>query len=232
MEAHSFLEQYFLAIGTARLLGFDLKQNFKFPYLAKNLSEFWRRWHISLSTWFRDYVYIPLGGSRKSKPRVILNIFIVFLLSGLWHGANWTFVLWGFIHALFYIPILFFKTERQTLTSHNHIPNIKTILQIGFTFFIVVIAWVFFRAETIMHAFSYLERVFSSSLFTMPQVSKTMIVLLFLYMLVEWFQRQRNHLLDISFIKSKAMRYALYYSIVAVIFYFGGDTKPFIYFQF
>lgn len=217
-----------IAIGTARLLGFDLMKNFNFPYLSRNLSEFWRRWHISLSTWFRDYVYIPLGGSKTSKLKQIRNIFIVFLVSGFWHGANYTFIAWGAFHALLFIPLILRK--KNQILEHKF--NLNTILNIAVTFFLVVIGWVFFRAETMSHAIAYLEIVFSKSLFTVPRVTRLGTLLLFLYIIAEWVQRNRNHLLDISYVKSKAVRYSIYYVLILVILYFAGVTEPFIYFQF
>ena len=172
-----------IAIGSSRLLGFDLMKNFNFPYLSQNMSEFWKRWHISLSSWFRDYIYIPLGGSRVSTRRLILNIVIVFLVSGLWHGANLTFVFWGAIHALFVIPVIVLHKKYKTHTINRPVTIWRQLLNIGATFIMVVLAWVFFRAPTITDAFSYLDIIFSSSLFTMPMVSRSALVFVFLYMI-------------------------------------------------
>jgi len=224
-----------IAIGSARLLGFDLMQNFNSPYLSRNLGEFWRRWHISLSTWFRDYVYIPLGGNKGSQAKWIRNIFIVFLVSGLWHGANWTFIIWGFIHALFFMPLILKKTNanfKDVADEGKIIPSLKTIFQIGSTFLIVLLAWVFFRAENVTHALLYFEGIFSASLFSIPTVSRGLVLFLFIYMIFEWLQRDKKHLLEIDFINSKPLRIAIYYCLVFIIFYFSGDTQPFIYFQF
>ncbi|GEQ87320.1 O-acyltransferase [Patiriisocius marinistellae] len=221
-----------IAIGTSRLMGFDLMKNFNYPYLSQNLSDFWRRWHISLSTWFRDYVYIPLGGSRVSKTRLIVNVFIVFLVSGLWHGANWTFIFWGFIHGLFVIPVILFVKKDVTFPKGKKLPTFKELFNIFTTFLIVVIAWIFFRAETITDAFLYIKTIASPSLITMPNIPRSGILLLFLYMCFEWIQRHRGHILDITFIKSKLMRYAIYYVLVGIILLHAGDLQPFIYFQF
>lgn len=221
-----------IAIGTSRLMGFDLMKNFNYPYLSQNLSDFWRRWHMSLSTWFRDYVYIPLGGSRVSKGRLIINILIVFLVSGLWHGANWTFVIWGFIHGLFVIPVILFVKKDVTFPKGKLLPSFREVFNISATFFIVVVAWVFFRVETVTDAFQYLKTIASPSLMSMPNIPRSGILLLFLYMCFEWMQRHREHVLDIAFIKSKALRYAIYYALVAVILLNAGDLQPFIYFQF
>lgn len=224
-----------IAIGSAKLFGFDLMKNFNMPYLSRNLGEFWRRWHISLSTWFRDYIYIPLGGNKGSKFQVMRNIILVFMVSGLWHGANWTFVIWGLIHALCFLPLII--TERNTkykdVADKNRLfPTLKTFVQISITFLVVVLAWVFFRAENLQHAMQFLNGIFDMSLFSMPQVSRGLILFLFVYLLIEWFQRDKDHLLDIAFIKSKPIRFILYYTLVFIVFYFAGDTQPFIYFQF
>ncbi|WP_369862842.1 MBOAT family protein [Aquimarina sp. Aq107] len=222
-----------IAIGSARLLGFDLKQNFNFPYLSKNLIEFWRRWHISLSTWFRDYVYIALGGNRVSKFRLVFNILVVFLLSGLWHGANLTFIFWGLIHGIILIFTVFINNETKFgvfLQNQNSI--VVDFLRMSITFFIVTIAWVFFRADSITEAFGYLDRIFSSTLFSIPQGNKLFLILLIGYLGIEWFQKKREHLLDIQYISSKSIRYLIYYVTVFVVFYYAGDLQTFIYFQF
>ena len=172
-----------IAIGSSRLLGFDLMKNFNFPYLSQNMSEFWKRWHISLSSWFRDYVYIPLGGSRVSNTRLILNIVIVFLVSGLWHGANLTFVFWGAVHALFVIPVLLMHKKNKSKAPLSPVALWRQLVNIFATFSMVVLAWVFFRAPTISDAFAYLDIIFSSSLFTMPMVSRSALVLIFIYMI-------------------------------------------------
>jgi len=142
-----------IAIGLGRLFGFDLMTNFKFPYLSRDISEFWKRWHISLSTWFRDYLYIPLGGSRVSQKMALRNIFIVFLVSGFWHGANWTFITWGAIHGLLYVPIFLGSKKKQGDSSQIAIFSVMKVL---FTFTIVCLAWVFFRASSLQEAINYL----------------------------------------------------------------------------
>lgn len=147
-----------IAIGTGRLFGFDLMTNFKFPYFSKNIREFWSRWHISLSTWFRDYVYFPLGGSKISRIVTLRNIFIVFLISGFWHGANWTFIVWGAIHAILYVPALYIKKNRSQNSS-----KLKNVISTLLNFSAIALAWIFFRAENISEAFKYLEYIFTSS---------------------------------------------------------------------
>lgn len=156
-----------IAIGTAKLFGIDLMTNFRYPYFSRSIGEFWRRWHISLSTWFRDYLYIPLGGSKVNKAKAIRNVFIVFLVSGLWHGANWTFVCWGLIHALLFIPSFVVGTNRKTYSrwqwpaiSRQNIAGLGRILGV---FLLVMLSWVFFRANSIGDAFAYLGGIFKGS---------------------------------------------------------------------
>lgn len=221
-----------IAIGTAKLMGFDLMRNFKYPYLAQNFSDFWRRWHISLSTWFRDYVYIPLGGSKKGKLRLVLNVLVVFLVSGLWHGANWTFVYWGLVHAIFVIPVILFFKKDMAFSHEKKWPTVGQLIRMSFTFSMVCLAWVFFRAETITDAFGYLDIIFSESLLSRPYVPLSGVLLLFGYMVFEWLQRHKKHILDIAYLPSKPLRYGIYYVVVFCIFYFAGDLQPFIYFQF
>ncbi|WP_067151958.1 MBOAT family O-acyltransferase, partial [Pseudotamlana agarivorans] len=157
-----------IAIGTSRLFGFNLMQNFAFPYFSRDIAEFWRRWHISLSTWFRDYLYIPLGGSKGGTWMKVRNTFIIFLVSGFWHGANWTFIAWGALNALYFLPLLLLKRNRTNLGNVAHgktLPNFKEFFSMLITFGLTVIAWVFFRAENIHHALSYLNNIFSLSFF-------------------------------------------------------------------
>ena len=149
-----------IAIGTSRLFGFNLKQNFNFPYFSRDIAEFWRKWHISLSSWFRDYLYIPLGGSKGSNFNKIRNVFIIFLVSGFWHGANWTFVTWGAINAFYFLPLLILKKNRRhndSISLNRLLPNFKESYQMLRTFFLVAIAWVFFRSENIFNAFDFLQ---------------------------------------------------------------------------
>lgn len=222
-----------IAIGTAKLLGFDLMKNFDMPYLSRNMGEFWRRWHISLSTWFRDYVYIPLGGSKSNSINHFRNILIVFLLSGLWHGANYTFIAWGLVHALFFIPLVLFGKHKVYLNYQNTgvIPSIRTVVQILTTFVLVCLAWVFFRATTITEAFQYLNGIFSASLFETPKVSRILVLGLVCYMIIEWVQRNKEHLLVMPKLP-KVIRYLIYYAIIWAIVYHSATTQPFIYFQF
>lgn len=226
-----------IAIGTARLFGFNLMRNFAFPYFSRDIAEFWRRWHISLSTWFRDYVYIPLGGSKVKKWAVIRNIFIIFIVSGFWHGANWTFIVWGLLNALYFIPLMLTKQNRSNLNDVAEgklLPNLREFIQINVTFLLTTLAWIFFRADSITHAFDYLGGIFSMSLFSLPETRpKFLFILIFLFLAVEWFQRNKQHALEFDTIRiPKMARWTIYYAVVFVIFYYGGEKQEFIYFQF
>ncbi|MGS2725324.1 MBOAT family O-acyltransferase [Psychroserpens sp. BH13MA-6] len=230
-----------IAIGSAKLFGFDFKQNFRVPYFSRNIAEFWRRWHISLSTWFRDYLYIPLGGSRGSKVKSIRNIFIVFIISGLWHGANWTFVFWGFLHALFFLPLFMVNANRKylnTVAKNKLFARPKELMSMLVTFTIVTLAWIFFRADNLTDAIVYFEGLFSPSIWSLPEFigeEKMIISLFFIGVLVvlDWLGRENNHTLEHLNKKfSKPVCYTFYYLMVMIIFLFGVKEQPFIYFQF
>ncbi|MDN3687705.1 MBOAT family O-acyltransferase [Cyclobacterium jeungdonense] len=236
-----------IAIGTARLFGFDLRKNFAFPYFSRDIAEFWRRWHISLSTWFRDYVYIPLGGSKVSKGKTIRNIFVIFIVSGFWHGANWTFLFWGALHAVFYLPLLLAKRNRthttDTVAAGKYLPTIKELVQMGSTFLLTVLAWVFFRADSLSMAFDYLSIIFSMRIFELPisdfwtmNTGNHLLYLFFLiigFVLVEWLQREKNHGLELDTEKvPKPVRWVAYYVIIICCFIMNGVQQEFIYFQF
>lgn len=188
-----------IALGTAKLFGFELITNFKFPYFARDIAEFWRRWHISLSSWFRDYLYIPLGGSRVGKLKAVRNTFIIFLVSGFWHGANWTYIVWGGFHALLFIPSLVMGTNRKNtneiIGEHNILPSAKEILNILITFLLVTIAWIFFRAPDISSAFGYLGRMFTeigspfnSRLMFMSDMAMIVLLIVYDYWLMKRFK--------------------------------------------
>jgi len=226
-----------IAIGTARLFGFNLMRNFAFPYFSRDIAEFWRRWHISLSSWFRDYVYIPLGGSRSKIWGKIRNIFVIFLVSGFWHGANCTFIMWGFINAVYFLPLMMFNLNRKNISivaKDKFFPSIKETAQILCTFCITLIAWVFFRSESIGNAFSYIRIIFSASLFSVPQVWSTeTIVFICLLLVFEWTQRAKEHGLQLNTNgTSRLFRWILYYAVAFLILYFRGAQQEFIYFQF
>jgi len=227
-----------IAIGTARLFGFKLKQNFAFPYFSRDIAEFWRRWHISLSTWFRDYVYIPLGGSRGGTLYKIRNIFIIFIVSGFWHGANWTFIVWGALNSLYFLPVFLTKNNRNNLNivaQGRYLPNIKELLSMGITFVLTVFAWIIFRAQNMAHAFSYISEIFSKSLLSIPEIlPKDIILILLLFILIEWSGREGKYAIsNINIRCSKPVRW-IFYSILIFLIGMLSPTEetPFIYFQF
>ncbi len=226
-----------IAIGTSRLFGFDLMQNFSFPYFSRNIAEFWRRWHISLSTWFRDYLYIPLGGSRGGTLMKVRNTFIIFVVSGFWHGANWTFVVWGFLNALYFLPLLLTKQNRSylnTVAENRVLPSFKELFSMGVTFIITVFAWIFFRAESITHALQYIKNIFSKALWELPEIRPTnLLIIIILFMSIEWLGRAQKYAIETLLLKqSKGIRWAFYMLIIASVFIFSKQEQEFIYFQF
>lgn len=226
-----------IAIGTARLFGIDLLRNFAFPYFSRDIAEFWRRWHISLSTWFRDYLYIPLGGSKGGTWMKIRNTFVIFLVSGFWHGANWTFIIWGFLNALYIMPSIIFNTNRNNLdivAQGKFLPTMKEVFQISMTFGLTVFAWIFFRAENIGHAFNYISEILSISFFNLPEIRpRNLLVIIILFLFLEWVGREGQYALSkISIVKNRIVRWGFYLAIGLVIFIFQGKQQEFIYFQF
>ncbi|CAM4240195.1 MBOAT family O-acyltransferase [Gillisia hiemivivida] len=231
-----------IAIGTSRLFGFRLMQNFAFPYFSRDIAEFWRRWHISLSTWFRDYLYIPLGGSQGGMAMKIRNTFIIFLVSGFWHGANWNFIIWGGLNALYFLPLLVLKKNRQNLdiiASNSYIPSLKDFFGMVSTFTLTVFAWIFFRAENVNHALNILSKIFSRSLLSVPYyngLSKAigLVILIFLFLVIEWMGRKNQFAIEnVSLIKKRPMRLTFYAFIVFLIGMFMHTSEmEFIYFQF
>ena len=226
-----------IAIGTSRLFGLNLRQNFAFPYFSRDIAEFWRRWHISLSTWFRDYLYIPLGGSRGKIRMKVRNIFIIFIVSGFWHGANWTFIVWGFLNALYFLPLMLTKRNRLNLeiVAHNKkIPSMREFFAMGITFCLTVFAWIFFRANSIAHAVTYVKDIFTSSLFKIPEIRPTyLILLIFVFMVIEWMGRNQKYGIEtFLFNKPRSMRWGFYMIIIASVFIFSNRQQEFIYFQF
>ena len=230
-----------IAIGTARLFGFNLMQNFAFPYFSRDIAEFWRRWHISLSTWFRDYLYIPLGGSRGTNYFKIRNVFIIFLVSGFWHGANWTFIIWGGLNALYFLPIMLLnknKINTDVVAQGKYLPSVREVLSMTLTFSLTTIAWIFFRAEDIHHAISYLSNIIHPSILTLPELITPKlemiytILCVFILVLFEWMNRDKIHALDIANY-NKSNRWVLYLIIIIMIITFGAfNHNSFIYFQF
>ncbi|MFD1614965.1 MBOAT family O-acyltransferase [Gelatiniphilus marinus] len=225
-----------IAIGTARLFGFELMRNFNLPYFSRDVAEFWRRWHISLSTWFRDYLYIPLGGSRGNKANQLRNVFIIFLVSGFWHGANWTFIIWGTLHAVFFIPLLLRKQNRKHLNQVSEttlIPSFGELFKMLKTFALVTLAWVFFRADNVSIAIDYLQRLalnlnFKIEYLTIERYSIEMFALIGIFILLEWFNRQKEHPFSGRF------KWIKITGVMLMLLLFGvySDHQEFIYFQF
>ena len=229
-----------IAIGCARLFGIKLLPNFNYPYLSRSIPEFWRRWHISLMTWFRDYVYIPLGGSRCAQWKVIRNTFIVFGVSGLWHGANWTFVVWGLYHGCLIVlyKLLHINTkDKEILAAGRWLPTIKDMCRVVVTFLLAVVGWVIFRAENIAQAWDFVSRMFLTTFddfhFRLGSINTFMAILLL--MIVEYLQRNRAHVLqfpDNRVFRCSSVRYTLYACIGLLMFFYAGEVQTFIYFQF
>ena len=230
-----------IAIGTAKLFGIELMSNFKFPNFSRNVAEYWQRWHVSLSTWFRHYLYIPLGGNRVGKLLSIRNIIIIFVVSGFWHGANWTFLFWGGLHALFYIPVYLMGRNRiyadNVIAENSWLPSIKEIAQVILTFALVTFSRIFFRSPTLTASFEYIERIandFSYSPYQHPMGYRMVdfYILIVLFIIYEYLIRkdERN---PFKF-KSPTVRFAVYTILILgmLLFYDDGVNRSFIYFQF
>ena len=228
-----------IAIGTAKLFGFRLMQNFNFPYFSRSISEFWRRWHISLTAWFRDYVYIPLGGSRHGRNITIRNTVIVFLVSGFWHGADWTFISWGAFNAMLFVPLLFAGTSRKykgtTVADGRTMPTATEVLLMAATFLLVVFGRVLYRAETIPAAASIFRSIFTDPRLTWAPVDVWAIAAIVLMVVVEWFHRTRPYGFCIDgdgLMRHKVIRWGVYYILAMLIVFSAGKNESFIYFQF
>ncbi len=228
-----------VALGSAKLFGFELLSNFKFPYFSRSIAEFWRRWHISLSSWFRDYLYIPLGGSKRGLKRTILNTFIIFIVSGFWHGADWKFITWGGIHAIAFIPVVLFqlnkKNEDFIVSQNRSYPSLIELLKIISTFSIVTIAWVFFRATNVETAVDLLQTLLNklildpNTLFQVPEGKKALLFILPLIM-IDWYLRHNERQLKVP--KNIYLRYVLYFILFYLIITQIKGESSFIYFQF
>lgn len=228
-----------IAIGTSRLFGISLMRNFSYPYFSRDIAEFWRRWHISLSTWFRDYLYIPLGGSRVSRLKQVRNTFVIFMVSGLWHGANWTFLGWGALHALYFLPLLLAGRNRKNTdlpAAGRLLPAPREAKQMVITFLLVLLAWVFFRAPNISFA---VEAVYNMLTFKHGFIlhgtgistlaRHTPFILIMLAM--EWWNRAYPHgLARLS--RHAWIRYSIYWALMLILFFGQGNQQTFIYFQF
>lgn len=223
-----------IAIGTARLFGFELKKNFSFPYFSQNISEFWRNWHISLSTWFKDYIYLPLGGNKKGRGKHLRNVFLVFLVSGFWHGANWTFIFWGLIHALFLMGYIVFEKQIKSI-----IKILPQFFANGFsmlvTFIIVSFAWIFFRSENMTQATDFISVLMNKNWFTLPSIEYKYIVLLLVFFIATEFvgRKQEFAIEKLKYLRFSALRWLYYCFIIFLIAAFMvSEETPFIYFQF
>jgi len=232
-----------IALGSARLLGIELLRNFSFPYFSRDIAEFWRRWHISLSSWFRDYIYIPLGGNKGSLWKKIRNTFVIFIISGLWHGANWTFIVWGILNAIYFLPLLLSNTNRihlDVVAQGKILPSFIEILKMLTTFILTVFAWIFFRSENIKQAFEIITEIFSPSLFQYPsmsaiELSYTVLILLFFFFITEWIGREGQFAIQQINLKFNCFFRWSFYSILIIFIYyyaFMDNNKQFIYFQF
>lgn len=225
-----------MALGMSKLFGIDLLRNFNYPYFSRDIAEFWRRWHISLSSWFRDYVYIPLGGSKGSKLKQVRNVFVIFLLSGFWHGANWTFIAWGFINALYFLPLLLLKRNRtnmETVYLYWDAASVKVFFSIVSTFALTCLAWIFFRVKSIGAAFEYIGRIFTNGIFESQYLENErynyeIIILILAFIIVEW--NSRTQVEPISGKYSYLKLTLCLAAIVSLGTY--SDYKEFIYFQF
>ncbi len=233
-----------IAIGTAKLFGIDLLRNFAFPYFSRDIAEFWRRWHISLSSWFRDYLYIPLGGSRVSTAKKVRNTFIIFIVSGFWHGANWTFLVWGALNAVYFLPILLAKKNRDhigTVAAGKYFPTLKEFFLIVLTFGLTVFAWIFFRADSITHALHYIAGIFRSpgsyllagTYKAAFQTYGALILLLLVFLVIEWTGREGKYAIErVSRISLRFVRFLFYFLVFVSILLMAGGKQEFIYFQF
>jgi alginate O-acetyltransferase complex protein AlgI len=231
-----------IALGTSRLFGIELLRNFAFPYFSRDIAEFWRRWHISLSSWFRDYLYVPLGGSRGGTWMRVRNTFIIFIVSGFWHGSNWTFIFWGLLNAIYFLPLLLTNNNRNNLDIVGEgklVPSLKELGSIVFTFCLTTFAWIFFRSDNLNNAMSYVSRIFSPSLFTMPEINiisvnkHVILFLILLFVVIEWAGREKQYALQFLNLRfSRISRWLTYLFLGLLIFMYQGKEQAFIYFQF
>jgi alginate O-acetyltransferase complex protein AlgI len=235
-----------IAIGTSRLFGFNLKRNFAFPYFSRDVAEFWRRWHISLSTWFRDYIYIPLGGSDGGMNKKLKNTFIIFLVSGFWHGANWTYVAWGLINALYFIPLLILNKNRKNLdviAQDSFFPKIGALLSMIGTYILITYSWIYFRSDSLTSAFDYTKKIFTFSSLKESIVffhnkmfwewGYYVLILVLFFMVMEWFGRKNEYAIEKLFNSNVVFRWSFYFLIIFIIIIFKSiNLQEFIYFQF
>nr|WP_321356424.1 MBOAT family O-acyltransferase [uncultured Draconibacterium sp.] len=230
-----------IAIGTARLFGFNLARNFAFPFFSRNMAEFYRRWHISLFAWLKDYLYIPLGGNRHGLLKKIRNTFIVFIACGLWHGAGWTFLLWGVVTAIYFIPLSIQKKHKRytdVIAKDRMLPSIKELASMVTTFLLFTFSCIFFRATDIQNAFLYIKGIFSISLFQIPSFDggekfSEMCVIIVGFMIIEWLGRRNEYAIEHLWLKwPLALRWSVYTFLIIISMVFAGDGQQFVYFQF
>ena len=228
-----------IALGTAKLFGFELLSNFRFPYFSRDIAEFWRRWHISLSSWFRDYLYIPLGGSRSGKPAAVRNTFVIFLVSGFWHGASWNFIVWGFIHACGFLPLLLSGRNRahvsDVVAESRTLPTFRELWQMSTTFAFVTLAWIFFRAESLGAAVGYIRKMASDALqgpgrFLSDMQGEKSMVYISAIVVVDWWLRRDERRLKRP--PLAILTYAVILLIVVFHLFSKDESSSFIYFQF
>ena len=228
-----------IALGTARLFGIELLRNFSYPYFSRDIAEFWRRWHISLSSWFRDYLYIPLGGSKGGTWMKIRNTFIIFVVSGFWHGANWTFIVWGALNALYFMPLMLTNSNRSNLeivAQGKYFPTVRELLGMVITFIMAVFGWIFFRAQDMTHAIKYIQGIFTDALFKkpdLPELADLTIFFIFFMLIIEWIGRENKYGLE-QFGKRwyTPFRWLFYSFLIVCIIVLSGKEQEFIYFQF
>ena len=236
-----------IAIGTSRLFGFNLKQNFSAPYFSKNIVEFWRRWHISLGKWLTDYIFTPLALRLRhyEKKGIIISVLITFFVSGIWHGAGWNFIVFGLIHAIFYLitlTVLGYKKSFYNKSKDKILPSLRDVFQMFFTFVLTTFSYIFFRCKNLEQALNYISGIFSKSLFSIPKGSDfintgihpfTITSLIILFMMIEWNGRENKYAIEKLGVKWRSpFRYLMYYSVIVAIFWFSGNEQQFIYFQF
>ena len=236
-----------IAIGCARLFGFNLMRNFNYPYFSRSIPEFWRRWHISLTTWFRDYIYFPLGGSRCNKWKTIRNVYLVWAISGLWHGANWTFVCWGLYHGtlLAVYNLLNINTKQvRDVAQDRKLPKLSELLQMVLTFSLAVFGWIIFRSETLSEASGFITHMFRhsginlmNSLESLKGMKLPVVAIALTGMILcEWIHRDKQHALQFNnngFVSGNTwIRYVIYICLMMIIINYAGSQSEFIYFQF
>ncbi len=231
-----------IAIGCSKLFGVKIMRNFAYPYFSRDIAEFWRKWHISLTTWFRDYLYIPLGGSYCSVPKQVRNIFVIFLVSGFWHGANWTFIAWGLLHACYFLPLLMLNRNRKytgVVAENQNLPTWTEFVQMSVTFGLVLLAWTFFRAPDMAHAFSWLASMATFKGGLAPLFDGTLrltglrLILFWVAGMVacEWVNRRGLHGLA-NMPQQKVLRWSIYLLLFFIVLIFKASRQAFIYFQF